>query len=188
MPYVWHVAIRPPAKPGIAFVGDAALATDPLMGVGIAFALRSAEWLADEVSAALRGEEDVDSALRRYRRRFLATLGPHHLQIADFATGRRMRLSERRAFRAAAGDQTVARALGEVLMRERSPARLLDPRIAARVWMRRQRPLARATRPTAPSAQRSWATTRPASRWRCGGPRSFDHGRRRGSSRSDVRG
>ena len=47
--------MRPAARPGIAFVGDAAVATDPLVGVGITFAFQTAEWLVDATSAALAG-------------------------------------------------------------------------------------------------------------------------------------
>src|SRR4051812_18331456 len=43
---------RPAARPGLAFVGDAALATDPLWGVGCGWAFQSAEWLADETGHA----------------------------------------------------------------------------------------------------------------------------------------
>jgi flavin-dependent dehydrogenase len=125
--------MRPAAKPGIAFVGDAALATDPLFGVGITFAFQSAEWLVDETSGALGGGPELDDALRRYRRKFAWRLGPHHLLIADFSTGRKTRRIERLAFRKATTDPAVARAFGEVLARERSPFRLLDPRIAARL-------------------------------------------------------
>lgn len=125
--------MRPAAKPGLAFVGDAALATDPLFGVGIAFAFQSADWLVEETSAALDGGPALDAALRRYRRKFALRLGPHHLQIADYATGRKLRVTERWTMRRAAEDEEVARALGEVLTRERSPVRLWDPRIIARV-------------------------------------------------------
>ena len=124
--------IRPAARPGIAFVGDAALATDPLFGVGITFAFQSAEWLVDETSAALGGGQELDDALRRYRRKFAWRLAPHHLLIADFSTARKTRRIERMAFRKATNDPAVARAFGEVLTRDRSPFRLLDPRVAAR--------------------------------------------------------
>jgi menaquinone-9 beta-reductase len=59
--------IRAAAGPGLAFVGDAALATDPAFGVGITFAFQSAEWLVDETSGALGGGPELDHALRRYR-------------------------------------------------------------------------------------------------------------------------
>lgn len=125
--------IRPAARPGIAFVGDAALATDPLFGVGITFAFQSAGWLVDSTSGALDGGPELDEGLRRYRRRFARRLGPHHLQIADFSTGRRLRRLERLTFRKATVDPSVAHAFGGVLARERSPMQLLDPRFAARV-------------------------------------------------------
>jgi flavin-dependent dehydrogenase len=129
--------MRPAASPGLAFVGDAALATDPLFGVGISFAFQSAEWLVDETSGALDGGSRLDDALRRYRRKFAWRLGPHHMLIANFSTGRKMRPFERFALRRATQDPTVARAFGEVLSRERSPFRFLDPRVPARILMPR---------------------------------------------------
>jgi menaquinone-9 beta-reductase len=125
--------IRPAARPGIAFVGDAALATDPLFGVGLTFAFQSAEWLVDETSRALGSRVELDDALRRYRRKFAWRLAPHHLVIGDFSTGRPIRPFERRFFRTAAHDPTVARALGRVVARERSPLHIFTPRITARV-------------------------------------------------------
>jgi 2-polyprenyl-6-methoxyphenol hydroxylase-like FAD-dependent oxidoreductase len=138
--------IRPAARPGIAFVGDAALATDPLFGVGLTFAFQSAEWLVDETTTALRGGRDLDAALRRYRRRFAWRLGPHHLQIVDYATGRRTRPMERLSFRVATVDPVVALAIGEVVARERSPLHLFDPRITARLFL--PRPTRSSTRQT----------------------------------------
>jgi flavin-dependent dehydrogenase len=132
--------IRPAAAPGIAFVGDAALATDPFFGVGITFAFQSAEWLVDEASGALGDSEELDRALRRYRRKFAWRLGTHHLLITDFSIARKTRRIERRAFRNATLDPALARAFGEVLTRERLPFRLLDPRIPARVVMPRRMP------------------------------------------------
>jgi flavin-dependent dehydrogenase len=125
--------IRPAAGPGLAFVGDAALATDPLFGVGCGFAFQSAEWLADEVTPALMNGGDLDRALATYRRKFAWRLVPHHLQIADYATGRRIRPLERATFRAAAGDAAVARTIGDLVARKGSPLRALDPRTSARV-------------------------------------------------------
>jgi hypothetical protein len=90
--------------------------------------------LVDETSAALRDRPALDAALGRYRRRFAWRLGLHHLQIADFSTGRRLRPLERLAFRKASVDPAVARVFGEVLTRERAPTRLLDPRFALRLF------------------------------------------------------
>ena len=122
--------IRPAARPGVAFVGDAALAADPLFGVGCGWAFQSAEWLVDETAPSLNGEGGLDVALRRYRRRFVRRLGLHHLVISEFASGRKTRAWERAAFRAAVTDPMVARALEEIGSRRRQPLRVLDPRLA----------------------------------------------------------
>jgi 2-polyprenyl-6-methoxyphenol hydroxylase-like FAD-dependent oxidoreductase len=125
--------MRPAARPGLAFVGDAALATDPLFGVGCGWAFQSSEWLVEETRSALLGDGDLDSALDRYGRAFRRRLGPHHMQIADYSTGRKMRLNERIAFRAAAKDPVVAAAVEQIATRRSSVARLLDPRLTPRV-------------------------------------------------------
>jgi flavin-dependent dehydrogenase len=125
--------IRPAARPGIAFVGDAALAADPVFGAGISFAFMGAEWLVDETSGALDSRRALDSALRRYRRKFAWRLGPHHLQMADFSTAREVTPLERRAFHRATVDPVFARAFGKVLTRERSVFSLLDPRVTGRL-------------------------------------------------------
>ena len=122
--------LRPAARPGVAFVGDAAVATDPVFGCGISFALLTAGWLVDAVADDLRGGRELGRSLGRYRRRVLRRLGPHHAQIADFSRGETMRPIERRVFAAAAHEPQLARALGLVLTREHSPLRLLDPRLA----------------------------------------------------------
>jgi flavin-dependent dehydrogenase len=125
--------MRPAARRRIAFVGDAALATDPLFGVGCGWAFQSAEWLVDETHSALLDHGDLDVALERYRRAFRRRLGPHHMQIADYSTGRPMRLNERIAFRAGAKDPVVGAALEEFVTRRRTILRLLDPRLVPRV-------------------------------------------------------
>lgn len=128
-------ALRPAAAPGIAFVGDAALAADPLFGVGCGWAFQSAEWLAERAAPALLGggDRDLDRALRRYRRTFLRRLGPHHLQIADYSTGRRLRLNERLIFRTATRDPDVGAALERVATRRASAFAAFDPRYLPRL-------------------------------------------------------
>ena len=125
--------MRSAARPGLAFVGDAALATDPLFGVGCGWAFQSAEWLVEETGPALLDRGDVDAALGRYRRAFWRRLVPHHMQIIDFSTGRPLRQNERIAFRAAANDPVVGAALEEFVTRRRTVLRLLDPRLAPRL-------------------------------------------------------
>jgi flavin-dependent dehydrogenase len=124
---------RPAARPGLAFVGDAALAADPLWGVGCGWAFQTADWLVEETGDALTGGGDLDAALERYRRVHRRRLLPHHMMICDIASGRPINPIERRLFRAAANDRVVRRAFDEVGSRRRSPARILDPRVLARV-------------------------------------------------------
>jgi 2-polyprenyl-6-methoxyphenol hydroxylase-like FAD-dependent oxidoreductase len=100
--------VRAPIAPGLALVGDAALAADPLFGVGCGWALQSAEWLAGNVAPALRGEEPLAGGLARYRRRHRDELRGHALQINEQATGRRQNPGERMLFAAAARDPKIA--------------------------------------------------------------------------------
>src|SRR2546423_9216036 len=99
------------ARPGVAFVGDAALASDPLWGVGCGWAFQTSEWLVDETADALLNVGDLDAALERYRRAFRRRLGLHHWLIAEYASGRKTYAVERASFRATAKDQVLARAL-----------------------------------------------------------------------------
>ncbi len=121
-------AIRPAARPGIAFVGDAAVASDPFWGIGCGWAFQSAEWLVEETAEALLDGDDLDRALDRYRRLHFRRLAPHHLQITDFAGGRPSTLLERLYFRAGSRDPGVMRTVEEVASRRSSPLTLLDPR------------------------------------------------------------
>src|SRR4051794_29700715 len=100
--------MRKPVAPGLALIGDAALATDPLFGVGCGWAFQSAEWLGDSLLPALQGEESLEQGPGRYRRRHARELGSHAYFIHDYATGRRLNPAERLMFSAAARDPKAA--------------------------------------------------------------------------------
>lgn len=117
--------IRGPVGQGVALIGDAALASDPLFGIGCGWAFQSAEWLADSLVPALRGEESLGRALSRYRRRHRRELRGHALLIHDYATGRRFNLLERTLFSAAARDERVAVAMDRFATRSARPGRTL---------------------------------------------------------------
>jgi flavin-dependent dehydrogenase len=121
--------LRPAAIPGVALAGDAALAADPLFGVGCGWAFQSAAWLVDHTASAVAGNGSLDRALTRYRRTFLRRLLPHYSQVSDFASGRRLRANERLGMRAAAANPEYARAVEEVTSRRRSPLYLFGPRL-----------------------------------------------------------
>ncbi len=102
---------RPTVQPGLAFVGDAAVVTDWVWGVGITWALRSAEWLVDATADALLSNGDVDRALARYRQRHRSALRGHYWSISDFSTARPLRTVEKLFLSAAVKDPATARHL-----------------------------------------------------------------------------
>jgi flavin-dependent dehydrogenase/pimeloyl-ACP methyl ester carboxylesterase len=102
--------MRPPGRPGLAFVGDAALAADPAWGVGCGWAFQSGEWLAEELIHALDrdpSDAQVDAALERYGKRHRRRLLGQFLLTSDAATGRRFSALERLLLSAAAKDEAV---------------------------------------------------------------------------------
>ncbi len=117
--------VRVPTAPGLALTGDAALAADPLFGVGCGWAFQSGEWLADSIAPALRGEESLDRGLKRYRRLHKRRLGGHAFMIHEYATGRRLSRGERVLFAAAARDPKVAARFDKFATRQVGPARTL---------------------------------------------------------------
>jgi flavin-dependent dehydrogenase len=122
---------RPAARPGLAFVGDAALASDPLWGVGCGWAFQSADWLVQETAAALVDGGDIDAALDSYRREHRRQLGLHHFLISDIATARPANPVERAMYRGAVTDDHVYRTFEAIGSRRRSPATLFAPRMLA---------------------------------------------------------
>jgi flavin-dependent dehydrogenase len=99
---------REPAGPGYALIGDAALSSDPLWGVGCGWAFQSARWLVESTAGAVQGVGSVDRGLRGYRRKRSALSGHQHL-ISDYASGRPFNGIERLMFSAAARDHEMAR-------------------------------------------------------------------------------
>ncbi len=101
--------IRPAATQGLAFVGDAAQASDPIFGVGCGWAFQSADWLAEEVGPALYGsDQELDRALRAYARRHRRELGAHHWLISDYSSARRFSPIEKLIYSTAARDTELA--------------------------------------------------------------------------------
>jgi flavin-dependent dehydrogenase len=117
--------VRAQVAPGLALAGDAAMAADPLFGVGCGWAFQSAEWLADSVTPALRGEESLERGLKRYRRLHKRKLAGHAFMIHDYSTGRPLSPPERALFAAAARDPKLAARFDRFGTRQIGPARML---------------------------------------------------------------
>jgi flavin-dependent dehydrogenase len=89
---------------GLALVGDAAMAPDPLWGNGIGWAIQAAEWLVDNTAKALgtRDPEAVDRAMEQYRRQHHQSFGGRFVREADYAQARPFNIFERLMYSAAA--------------------------------------------------------------------------------------
>jgi menaquinone-9 beta-reductase len=130
-----------PTAPGLALVGDAALAIDPLWGVGCGWAFQSAEWLADSVAPALAdpgrqvGAEPLEQGLERYRRRYARGLRGHATMIYDYAGGRKFNPGERLLFSAAARDERLARVFEAFGTRSIGPARMFATTVPRAVYV-----------------------------------------------------
>jgi 2-polyprenyl-6-methoxyphenol hydroxylase-like FAD-dependent oxidoreductase len=144
--------IHTPTAPGLALVGDAALATDPLWGVGCGWALQSSEWLADSVAPALArsravGAESLEQGLERYRRRHTRALRGHSFLIHDYAGGRRFNLMERLLFSAAVHDERIARTFEAVGTRNVGPTRAMATMVPRAALVNARRSLSQRRQP-----------------------------------------
>jgi flavin-dependent dehydrogenase len=152
-------AVRTAARPGLALVGDAALAADPLWGVGCGWAFQSGEWLADAVAPALANggaPAEVDAALDSYRRAHRKKLAAHEQFTSAYSTGRRFNPMEKLLYRAAARDEWLAGRMSLMGSRWITPQELLTPALLARVirvnLSRRRAPVGLRRAPTAAAA------------------------------------
>jgi flavin-dependent dehydrogenase len=119
---------RPAAMNGLAFVGDAALWSDPLWGIGCGWAFQSAEWLADETALA---NGDLDRALARYRGKHRKRLSGHQRIISDFSAAGPYNPVEKLMFSAAVRDERSARHFHAFGSRRVGVRQFLAPRAVA---------------------------------------------------------
>jgi flavin-dependent dehydrogenase len=127
-------ASRRAAGRGVALIGDAALASDPLWGVGCGWAFQSAEWLVDRTAEALqtRNPARIDRALERYRKAHHAALAGHEYVVSDFSARKHWNLIERLFLPAAAHDPVIARHFEAFGSRRVGLKKFLDPRAILR--------------------------------------------------------
>jgi len=143
--------------PGLALIGDAALAIDPLWGVGCGWAFQSAEWLADSVAPALTGSGSLRRGLARYRRRHARGLRGHAMMIYDYAGGRKLSAVERLLFRAATENERLADIMGAFGTRNMGPARMMLTAMPLALGVAARRSLSRGASAPARAAQPSAA-------------------------------
>ncbi len=135
--------VRQLTAPGLAMVGDAALATDPLFGIGCGWAFQSGEWLADSVGPALNGRGSLSAGLRRYRHLHNRHLRGHAFFIHDYSTVRRFNPAERLIFSAAARDRKVSARFDGFATRRIGPARMMATTVPRSLFVNARHALAR---------------------------------------------
>ena len=125
---------RRPVKPGLALIGDAALASDPLWGVGCGWAFQSAKWLVEKSAQALNDGNPklLDEALEHYRAAHEVALGAHHSMICDFSARSKFNLLERLFFSASVHDPKTARHFDAFGNRRIGVREFLSPRAVMR--------------------------------------------------------
>jgi 2-polyprenyl-6-methoxyphenol hydroxylase-like FAD-dependent oxidoreductase len=156
--------VRVPTAPGLALIGDAAQAVDPLFGVGCGWALQSAEWLAESVAPALRDEESLPRGLNRYRRRHRSELRGHTFLINDYATGRRISAPERTLFAGAARDPKLAAGFDALGTRSRKPGRAIASMLPRAIAVNARHRLGRARSTSGSSGRPAWSGSPSADR------------------------
>lgn len=148
--------VRQTTAPGLAFVGDAAIAADPLWGVGCGWALQSGEWLADAVAPVLRsGDAAIDGALATYAARHRKGLDAHEKFCSAYSTGHKFYPPEKILFRAAARDEQLTERMALMGGRWITPQQMMNPPTIARMLRvnlsRSRRPVGLKTRPLSPA-------------------------------------
>lgn len=142
---------RQATAPGLALAGDAALATDPIWGVGVGWALETAKWLVDATATAVVTGAGVDQALDAYRKVRRARLGMQQHLIADYAKGRNFNFFERQMFAAGALDPAMARHIHEYASRVMPVREFLAPKVLVKAMVTNARNRGRGT--AAPAAE-----------------------------------
>jgi 2-polyprenyl-6-methoxyphenol hydroxylase-like FAD-dependent oxidoreductase len=125
---------RDPAPlPGLALVGDAATAGDPVPAVGCGWAFRTAEWLADATAPALRDGTSTARAMRRYRKAYRFLRRHDDLGRKDALALPPNRV-EQLVARAAVADPDIARRIRLFGMKAAPPSVLMNPAVLLRAW------------------------------------------------------
>lgn len=118
---------HPTPRPGLALVGDAVLTGDPTPAVGITWALRSADWLADAVTANHHAGRDL-ADLAAYRRAHAALRRDFRFQSGETRRGAPNPV-QRLLWRAATRDPELASQVGRVAHQLAPVTSLLTPSV-----------------------------------------------------------
>lgn len=142
------VITRQTTASGLALVGDAAFAADPMFAVGCSWAIQSAEWLVDAVSPSLSGDRSLKAGLRAYRRRRRRETAAHALVMRRLSTTRPLNARARLVFASAATDASLAARVEEFSARCATPQRFFVSAVPRAVAIGGRSRTSRRPRPT----------------------------------------
>lgn len=125
----------PLPRSGVALIGDAAHAADPVWAIGCGWAFQTAAWLADAVGPALRSGTALGEALARYARTRKSQIGGHQRFLALAAASSKPNPIQRLMLSAAVRDRRTARLLHAFAAREIPVRRFLSPAALARAML-----------------------------------------------------
>jgi len=105
---------RKTAIPGLALIGDAALASDPVWGNGMSWAFQAADWLVKATHKALIAQDTktIDASLQKYAQKHQVRLGKRFNRDVDYARGRSLNWLEKTFYAAAVKEPKLAKYTG----------------------------------------------------------------------------
>lgn len=118
---------RKPSGKGVALVGDAALQSDPMSGIGCGWAIQSSYWLFQETRLYVRHPVMRNVGIARYAKTHKRRLLPHNKFIVQSSLARDHGFLEVLLFKAGARNQRVADLIGDFVGRKIDVSDFLSP-------------------------------------------------------------
>jgi flavin-dependent dehydrogenase len=123
--FIWMQNIdnlyRNPVKNGIAFIGDAAMKTNPVSGTGCAFALNSAEWLYDHTLEFLDNKKSREASLLAYSEFHKEKLAQHFDGISAITISDALTPSQKSFYDLVHSNEEISRQYLKLIYRMISP-------------------------------------------------------------------
>ncbi|MDP2226485.1 MAG: FAD-dependent monooxygenase, partial [Moraxellaceae bacterium] len=118
---------RNPSGKGVALVGDAALQSDPMSGIGCGWAILSSYWLFQETRHYVKHPVMRNVGISRYGKLHKRRLLPHNKFIVQSSFARGHGFLEVLLFKAGARNQHVADLIGDFVGRKIEVSEFLSP-------------------------------------------------------------
>jgi menaquinone-9 beta-reductase len=126
-PFSTPATAHPQRRPGLAFLGTARFAADPLWNTAISWALPAAHTLVYSTVKAIMLTGEIEAGVHAYERQLRQQIEPQYRYLADLTTGRPLNRTESLALTAASQDDDAARRLQDFLLGSGSLRSVLKP-------------------------------------------------------------